>query len=210
MKTVGFFIPSVRHATCHLELAVKNKTQKTLILLLSVVVISSCTTPVKSTKIYTSTALSVADSLTGRIFGAANAYRVQMGVSPLLRHPGLDRLAQEHCEYLREHRGSFSIYGKNVSHFGFEGRALVAKMSFKMANCSENVASTKWRGKGTANYLIQMWISSKSHEAALRDSWTHTGIGAVVDKDGAVFSTQIFGVESSGQSAYNDSFGSRF
>jgi uncharacterized protein YkwD len=63
-----------------------------------------------------------------------------------------------------------------------------------MVNGSENVASTGFRGKRTATHITEMWIGSNSHEFTMRESWTHTGIGLVVDKNGVVFCTQLSGV----------------
>ncbi|MGL4398548.1 MAG: hypothetical protein ACRCXD_01655, partial [Luteolibacter sp.] len=53
----------------------------------------------------------------------------------------MDRLAQQHCEYLRRNRGTFNLYGKNVSHDGAHGRHLIAIKSLSMLNSAENIAS---------------------------------------------------------------------
>jgi uncharacterized protein YkwD len=178
---------------------VKNKTHPYFASLALIVALSSCAAPVTTEKVATkkvaiSTPLSSEVVLAGNVFDGVNAYRETHGVSRLERHPGLDQLAQKHCEYLRDHRGTFTLYGKNVSHYGSESRSLHAQTHYGMANCAENIASTGLRGKGTAPHLVKMWSESQSHEQCMRDIWTHTGVGVVVDKDGAVFSTQMFGV----------------
>ena len=127
-----------------------------------------------------------------QLFQEVNAYRRSHGVKELQRHAGLDRLAQQHCEYLRLHRGSFSIDGKNVSHIGFEGRALAARELYHMENISENIASASHAGGKPATAVFGLWLNSKDHHKNLLDSWTHSGVAVVTDSDGTVFSTQIF------------------
>ena len=136
-------------------------------------------------------------TLSQQLFQEVNAYRRSRGAAQLPRHAGLDQLAREHSEYLRKHRGTFSLYGKNVSHIGADKRARVAWLLYQMDTCSENVAFTFNRGSEaqTAKAVAQLWQNSANHEVAMADpTWTDTGVGTVVDKDGAVFATQIFGV----------------
>ncbi|MEO5913521.1 MAG: CAP domain-containing protein [Luteolibacter sp.] len=147
-------------------------------------------------------------SLSGQVFQEVNSYRRSHGASDLERHTGLDRLAQEHCEYLRTHRGQFGIYGKNVSHVGFEGRTLIARERYQMQSVSENVAAANHPGKGAAATLVKLWSESKDHEYNMRSEWTHTGIGVVVDSDGMVFSTQIFATVSNFQMTTRNRFNS--
>lgn len=146
------------------------------------------------------TARHTESSLSQELFQRVNSYRSNRGAPPLQRHAGLDRLAQDHCEYLRQHRGTFSLYGNNVSHMGFETRARIASLHYHMDACSENVAFTMSRPTEaqTATALVRLWQNSENHEYAMKQkAWTDTGIGTVVDRDGAVFATQIFGVASS-------------
>ena len=146
------------------------------------------------------------NSVSGQVYAAVNSYRKSHGAMELQRHPGLDRLAQAHCEYLRQNRGKFGIYGKNVSHYGSEGRALVARERYHMMNCSENIAAVKTTGKNAVPSLVNLWTSSKDHEKNLLSSWTHTGIGVVVDDDGTIFSTEIFATLSNSQMANRQRF----
>ena len=68
-----------------------------------------------------------------------------------------------------------------------------------MLNSSENVASVKTTGKNIVPALMNLWTNSKDHEKSLLSSWTHTGVGVVVDDDGTVFSTEIFATVSYSQ-----------
>ena len=151
-------------------------------------------------------------SLSQLLYQEVNAYRVGRGARVLPRHTGLDRLARDHSEYLRRHRGTFSLYGTNVSHMGFEGRARMASFSFNMVSTSENVAFTMSRPveMQTVKALVQLWQHSPNHEYTMSQNvWTDTGIGAVIDWDGAVFVTQIFGAVSNSQISMQTPFESR-
>ena len=145
--------------------------------------LASCATPTEIKKVPVSATLRPDSSRSGQILQEVNSYRRSHGVSELQRHAGLDRLAQEHCEYLRQKRGSFGIYGKNVSHIGFEGRTLVARERYQMANLSENVAAASSPGNNPGPTLLKMWSESKDHDYNMRSSWTHTGLGVVVADD---------------------------
>jgi uncharacterized protein YkwD len=137
-----------------------------------------------------------AQSIGNLIFNDVNAYRRAHGSRDLQRHAGLERLAMEHCEYLRRNRGTFDLYGKNVSHDGAEGRSLAAMRTMKMLNSGENIASIMRSPTDaqTSRSVVKMWQNSKNHEYGMRsDSWTHTGVGVLVDADGRVFVTQLFG-----------------
>lgn len=129
----------------------------------------------------------------GQVFERVNEYRLSRGKTALQRHGGLDQLAQNHCEYLREHRGSFSLYGTKVSHMGFDGRVAVARHRYQMENMSENVAAACVPGQVEGQVMVDLWKSSKDHHKNMLDNWTYTGVGVVKDADGTVFSTQLFG-----------------
>ncbi|MES2439222.1 MAG: CAP domain-containing protein [Verrucomicrobiota bacterium] len=161
--------------------------------------LASCASQPETKKIPVSASIRPDSSLSGQVLQEVNAYRRSHGAVELQSHAGLNRLAQEHSEYLRKNRGNFKLYGKNVSHYGFEGRALVARERYNMMNCSENVAAANHSGKSTAPLLVDLWANSKDHKKNMCDSWTHTGIGVVVDEDGTVFSTEIFATVSNSQ-----------
>jgi len=154
--------------------------------------LASCASAPVPTRTQVSASLRPDSSTTSRVFQEVNAYRRSCGAKELQRHAGLDRLAQEHCEFLRRNRGTFSLNGKNVSHFGFEGRNLIARERYRMSNVSENVAATSSGGHNPSAALIDLWKGSKDHHKNMLDDWTYTGVGLVVDSDGMAFSTQLF------------------
>lgn len=181
---------------------------KAILLACAAAALASCASQPEKTKLPVSAALSPDNSLSGQVLKEVNAYRRNIGVNELQRHPGLDRMAQEHCEYLRKNRGKFGLYGKNVSHIGFEGRALMARERYNMMNVSENVASAKNPGKNFAPVLVKLWSESKDHNYNMRSNWTHTGVGVVIDDDGTVFSTELFATMSSSPMTMRNRFSS--
>ena len=98
------------------------------------------------------------------------------------------------------------MHGKNVSHFGFEGRALIARERFHMEGVSENVAAANYPGADRASTIIGLWKGSKDHHKNMIDDWSQTGIGVVVDSDGMVFATQLFATVSNSQMSMRDRF----
>lgn len=132
-------------------------------------------------------------ALAAAIYQNVNTYRSGHGVKVLERHPGLDHLAQQHSAFLLKNRGKFAIHGPDVSHYGFESRALAAQRFEHMGQVGENVAAYPACSADTAAKLVALWVHSPSHESNLRIPWTHTGVGVTVAQDGTVFATQIFG-----------------
>ncbi|MBC7979804.1 MAG: CAP domain-containing protein [Armatimonadetes bacterium] len=153
-------------------------------------VLASCSTSPETTRIPVSSTMGPDKSLTSQVFNEVNSYRNAKGAGTLKRHPGLDRLAQQHSEYLLKNRGKFDIYGKNVSHMGFEGRTLAARQAYKINSLAENVASAS---NASSKHLVDLWASSEGHNHNMKSDWNCTGIGIAVDTDGMVFATQLFG-----------------
>jgi uncharacterized protein YkwD len=168
--------------------------------------LASCASQPETKRMPVSATLRPDSSLSGQVLQEVNTYRRSHGASDLQRHAGLDRLAQEHCEYLRQNRGKFQLHGKNVSHFGFEGRALLARERYQMNNVSENVAAATNPGSKPAPTFVRLWAESKDHEKNMRSEWTHTGVGVVVDDDGMVYSTQLFATVSNSQLSTRERF----
>lgn len=184
----------------------KTQPPKLIFAAIGALALASCTNPPSPTKISVSAPLRPDTSVSGRLFQEINAYRRSSGAKDLQRHSGLDRLAQEHSEYLRKNRGTFTLSGRNVSHIGFEGRALIARERYQMENVSENVAAASHPGTNPAPIIINLWKGSKDHHKNMIDSWTHSGIGVAVDSDGMVFATQLFATVSQSQMSTRDRF----
>jgi uncharacterized protein YkwD len=131
--------------------------------------------------------------LAGSILAQVNAYRQSLGKPVLRRHVGLDRLAQQHCEFMRRNRGKFGKGNAgNLTHLGFEERTMMAQRGMGMSDVGENIGSCRGTNQ-PADTLVGAWKKSTSHHMNLKGGWTQTGIGVVVDDDGTVFATQLFG-----------------
>ncbi len=164
--------------------------------------LASCASPpTDPTNIPVSASSDTDNALSSRLFRDVNAYRRSQGGQELQRHRGLDKLAQSHSEYLLKHRGSFSLKGKNVSHFGFDGRSVIAREQLQMSNFSENVATSP-----NARDILPLWKTSKDHQKNMLDNWTHSGIGVAVDSDGMVFATQLFSTQNYSQRSTRERF----
>jgi len=124
-----------------------------------------------------------------------NKYRQQIGAKPLPRDRGLDNLAQSHANYLVQNRGKFSLHGKTVSHYGFDGRTLVARERLGFDSISENVASTMGGPRGAAQTFRQLWANSAGHQKNMSSKWTHTGVGVAMADDGLVIAVQLFAIK---------------
>lgn len=169
--------------------------------------LASCAAPTVTKRVPVSASLHPDSSLAGEVLQEVNSYRRSHNATELERHAGLDRLAQEHSEYLRQHRGTFTLEGKNVSHIGFEGRTLVARERYKMSSVSENIVAAHSPDKNPGPTLVNLWASSKGHEYNMRSAWTYTGIGIVVDDDGMVFCTELFATANTSQLTTRQKFG---
>lgn len=163
--------------------------------------LSSCAAPPVTTKVPVSASSSAGTGLTGRLLSEVNSYRQSKGRNRLVRNPGLDRMASEHSEFMRRNRGRFGLHGRNVSHEGFDGRALKARQLLNISTLGENVASAKGR---SMSEIVQLWANSKGHDYNMRGDWTDTGVGVVIDEDGTVFATQVFGTPSISQMTLRD------
>lgn len=133
-------------------------------------------------------------ALADRVFAEVNSYRVSKGKAALSRHSGLDRLAQQHSDYLVKTGGCYDLYGKSVSHIGFDHRALTAKQAYGIKSVGENVIASTDR---SAKRLVNHWVVSRGHEHNLSTDWFCTGVGSAVTPEGKVITTQIFGVSPS-------------
>ncbi|MCW1926333.1 CAP domain-containing protein [Luteolibacter arcticus] len=143
-------------------------------------------------------------SIAGNIHAQVNSYRATKGKSALSRHDGLDRMAQQHSEFMRRNRGKFSGSSGNLTHYGFEERALNAQRTMSMSGVAENIATCSGNFGSAANTLFGAWKGSSGHDKNMKGEWNATGIGVVVDSDGTVFATQIFATQNHSHMAMVD------
>jgi uncharacterized protein YkwD len=179
----------------------KSKLKAKLLIAALCGAVFSCSSPQATVSpVPVSTSFSSGSSLSDQVFAEVNSYRASKGKATLRRHAGLDRLAQQHCDYLAKNGEKFSLYGKYVSHFGFEGRSMTAQQVYKIETIGENVVASS---NHSPKHLVKLWAGSRTHEQNMRSDWSCTGVATAVNTEGMLVSTQIFG------SAPNSSFGNR-
>lgn len=168
--------------------------------------LASCGPQLESTTVLMATGpVSKTDgSIAGTIHAQVNAYRAAKGKQALYRHAGLDRMARQHSEFMRRNRGKFGGASANLTHYGFEERALQAQRTMSMSGVAENIATCSGNYGSPANTLFGAWKGSSSHDKNMRGQWNTTGIGVVVDDDGTVFATQLFAAENHSHMAMTD------
>ncbi|GHC50817.1 CAP domain-containing protein [Roseibacillus persicicus] len=133
------------------------------------------------------------------IHNEVNRYRTGKGLSSLKFHAGLGRMSKKHSDYMRDNAGSFSVDGRLISHYGFDGRRTLADRKYRIESLSENVIASFDMGQGTdlAAKMVRGWLNSPNHKANLDSKWEQTGIGVSFDKEGRAFVTQTFGSDPS-------------
>lgn len=158
-----------------------------------VALLASCASDLDTTRVQMSQS-SADTSTTGHLHASINEYRSSIGQSALKRHAGLDRLALEHCRFMAKNRGEFSLGSKNITHYGFKNRVLMAQRAYSMESLAENVAGGQIPNDipGT---LLKSWRDSSKHHYNLKQDWDATGLGVYVAEDGMVYATQIFATE---------------
>lgn len=165
--------------------------------------VTSCGTSLTQTG---NSVASQSDPVSDQVHRAVNNYRSTKGKHPLSRHHGLDRLASQHSRFLMTNGGSFSLHGRKVSHYGFEGRVLAARRIHSMDTIGENVAAGKVGQEQAGNGLLKLWQSSKGHHKQLLEDWHYTGIGSASGADGTVYCTQIFATQNISRQQTRDRF----
>lgn len=151
-------------------------------------VLASCSAPSSNSP---STAAPAKDSgLSGKIVDEVNSYRAKKGKAALVRHSGLDRLAQAHCDSLAKKEHKPGDYKVHVGHEGFESRAFIAKHSYGITSLGGNVVASS---KHSPKHLVGLWSKSPTHNSTMCDDWTHTGLATALSPHGMVISTQLFG-----------------
>lgn len=109
-----------------------------------------------------------------------NEHRSNLGLSSLNDHGISENLALSHSAYMAENN--------KASHDNFLYRSdyLINRGA---QSVSENVAF----GYATAQSVLQGWLESPSHKAALEgEEYTHTGIAVVANEVGVKYYTQLF------------------
>lgn len=132
-----------------------------------------------------------------KIHDEVNAYRQSVGLSPVKHHAGLAKLASQHSNFMRDNAGRFSIEGKLISHYGLNGRRVLAQKKYGIESIGENVIASYEMGQGDnlAKTMVAGWLRSPNHKHNIDASWANSGLSVRFDDDGRVFVTQLFGAK---------------
>ena len=114
------------------------------------------------------------------ILDVVNEHRSSLGLSPLDEHQTSETLALSHSAYMAQQN--------KASHDNFFQRS-----DFLRNRGAESVSENVAFGYISAESVLQGWLESPSHRAALEDEeFTHTGIAIVSNEMGIKYYTQLF------------------
>jgi uncharacterized protein YkwD len=168
--------------------------------------LASCASNLDTTRVPMSATVSPHQaSVVGKLDDSITEYRRSIGRAPIQRHAALDRLAMDHCRFMAKNRGKFTLGSENISHYGFEERALLAQRQYGMSSVAENVAGGVIKGD-IPSQLTGAWTGSKKHVYNLKQNWDVTGMAVYIADDGMVYATQIFAMQSQSQMQMVDRF----
>ena len=153
-----------------------------------VCLISSCSTAsitadetlVSQEAIETSDTLENAVSVETQILNLVNAHRTALGKNVLSFDEVVYSFANAHTNYM--------IARGETSHDNFTERASSISQRVNASAVAENVASRY----DSASEVVENWLASREHSAAIEGDYTHTAVSVKEDKNGDFFFTQLF------------------
>tara|TARA_Y100000815_G_scaffold259218_1_gene269426 strand:- start:2530 stop:3033 length:504 start_codon:yes stop_codon:yes gene_type:complete len=136
-------------------------------------------TPTEKESVEISADLVVENDFAQEVLAEINTYRSSIGLNSLAMNNDPKVQALNHTKYMASLN--------KISHDNFFQRSdyLKSKGAVKV---SENVAF----GYYTAQEVVQAWLKSPGHKAAIEGDFTHTGISVVENDRGVPYFTQIF------------------
>jgi len=140
------------------------------------------------------------------IFDETNRVRAAQGVSPLAPSPALDGAADEQASYMAlmlsmQHAnpipGERNV-AERVAHAGLDASRVGENLIMMPAQRPAGSAQPNYSYAAFASFLVDKWMNSPAHRAAMLDpGFTHLGCAArlahgVRPGDNRVFATQVF------------------
>ena len=125
--------------------------------------------------------------LAHQVMEAVNREREKKGLSALVRHERLTETARGHSRdmAIRGYMGHVTPDGRTM-----EDRIRRAAVAYR--SVAENVAYNE-RAKHPDATAVESWMSSTGHRKnILNPSFTHTGVGIAMSRDGKFYFTQLF------------------
>lgn len=123
-------------------------------------------------------------ALEAAVHSKINQYRASLGLPALTRNSTIDNQARIHSQNMASGRVGFGHYG-----FGQRIQAIAVTIPYRGA--AENVAYNQGY-RDPVTQAVQGWLKSPGHLANIKGNYNRTGIGVAVNKQGAVYFTQIF------------------
>jgi uncharacterized protein YkwD len=115
------------------------------------------------------------------ILEEVNKYRTGIGLVALESNDFLWDLAHGHSTGMADGSVPFG-------HDGLSERSNLIRTTLGSGSIAENIG----KGKGTAEEIVNNWLSSVGHKENIEGNFTQTGLSAVKGKDGNWYFTQIF------------------
>jgi len=119
-------------------------------------------------------------SIETQILNLVNEHRTALVKHTLTLNVIVDSYANAHTNYMIE-KG-------RISHDNFAERASSISQRVNASAVAENVASNY----DTASEVVESWLASSEHRAAIEGDYTHTAVSVKEDKNGDFFFTQLF------------------
>ncbi len=135
-----------------------------------------------TTVIFTFTPASAVSSTTyeNQVITRTNVYRADHHLVAVKSQSCVDRYAEKQATWMAKHH--------QLKHQSM-GTVLQA---CNLTGVSENIAS----GYSSGSKVVAAWMKSKSHRAnILKSKMRYIGVGAVLDKDGVWWVSQVFGTK---------------
>lgn len=163
---------------------------KLLVVSLLGFLVASCSTQDSGSVVSAPVAFSyVSGSHQGRIFELINSKRQAAGLPAFLAHAGLDRVARQHAEYLRDHRGRYEAQPKMMGEFASDARGMMYVRNYHMRSVEEAFGLIS---PSEIPKLWDIWQANPDFKFALEQPWDYSGVGIAECADGALFVVQVF------------------
>lgn len=161
------------------------KAPKILTVLITLFILSSCSSENEDVEIYSEAFEKTVDVdysvFEKEVLTVVNTYRASLDLDPLDVNDLASYEADTHTDYMIE-QGT-------ISHDNFVDRQEYLVTNANAKKVGENVAF----GYSTAQEVLDAWLSSSSHKALIESSsYTHFGISVAESASGRNYFTQIF------------------
>jgi uncharacterized protein YkwD len=98
---------------------------------------------------------------------------------------------------MRNNAGRFEVEGQLISHYGIDGRRVLAREKYEIDSIGENVIASHDMGQdmGLPKTMVDGWLRSPNHKYNLDSKWSNSGLAVCFDDNGRAFVTHLFGTK---------------